>query len=427
MALALEPPVSKGESMAAHHRSITTPLVVLSVLVATRAQAATPFVPLEDRRVIQVSADYFGHHGEDEKRPTSPFGDFLEPSVVAVAPDDEESAECFARAGQLSTVIDSIGYMAFEGGAEGGWTGAPEGSWSATSLARIRFRLLSCTIYTLQVTIDQGDCPGLGVTCTDARLEGLNGVTYEQFDGDLVQVSGRLAAGEYALEGRSALTSSEPSAGGGAYHMVWNCFTCPWSLIKDHPKDKKVPAGADPTLIASANVPTGSMSYQWRLNLQPLVDDGRIVGSVTPVLTIHNMVAADTGYYDVVFTDRSNPNNVIAEPSQVAHLEIDTVTGVPVDRPQAPRAFTLSPASPNPFARGTSFRYEAARPMQVTMAIYNVAGARVRTLVDGLVSGAHTITWDGALQSGTRAPAGIYYLVVDAAGLRETRKLALLR
>ena len=47
--------------------------------------------------------------------------------------------------------------MAFEGGAEGGWTGAPEGSWSATSLARIRFRLLSCTIYTLQVTIDQGD------------------------------------------------------------------------------------------------------------------------------------------------------------------------------------------------------------------------------------------------------------------------------
>jgi len=47
--------------------------------------------------------------------------------------------------------------------------------------------------------------------------------------------------------------------------------------------------------------------------------------------------------------------------------------------------------------------------------------------VDEVVSGPHSITWDGTVQSGTRAPAGIYYLRVEAGALRENRKIVLLR
>jgi hypothetical protein len=184
------------------------------------------------------------------------------------------------------------------------------------------------------------------------------------------------------------------------------------------------------------------MSYQWRRNLVPLVDggvatsvgrlapltdSGHITGSRTPMLTIHNMSAADTGYYDVVFTDSSNVDSVIVEPSSLAHLELDTVTAVEPGSGAAPRAFTVSPAAPNPFASATSFRYESTSPAHVTMAIYNVAGARVKLLLDVLVPGSRTVIWDGKTTSGVRAPAGIYYLLVDVGGVRETRKVALLR
>ena len=426
------------------HRSILPALITLGLLVAARAPAVTPFVPLEDQRVIRVTADYFGAHDSKEIHPSTPFADLLEANITAVASDPDQGGDCTARAGQLSTVIDSIGYMAFEGGAEGGWTGPPEGTWSATSLARIKFRLLACTEFNLNVTIGLGDCPDLGVNCTDATLEGLNGLTYyEKFDeGNLVVLSGRLAPGEYALEGRSALTSSLETAGGGAYTIIWNCYTCPWSIILDPPHDKKVAPGTDPTLVASAAVPTGHMSYQWRRNLAPLVDggvaisagrlapltdSGHITGSRTPILTIHNISAADTGYYDVVFTDSSNVNNVIVEPSRLAHLELDTVTAVEPGSGSAPRVFTLSPAAPNPFARSTSFRYEAPTSMRVRMAVYNVAGTRVRLLIDEIVSGARTVAWDGRSESGTRASAGIYYLRVDAGASHESRKVVLLR
>src|SRR6185436_11626153 len=175
------------------HRSILPALITLGLLVAARAPAVTPFVPLEDQRVIRVTADYFGAHDSKEIHPSTPFADLLEANITAVASDPDQGGDCTARAGQLSTVIDSIGYMAFEGGAEGGWTGPPEGTWSATSLARIKFRLLACTEFNLNVTLDLGDCPGLGVPCTDATLEGLNGLTYyEKFDeGNLVVLSGR--------------------------------------------------------------------------------------------------------------------------------------------------------------------------------------------------------------------------------------------
>jgi hypothetical protein len=436
------------------HRSIRPLLIALGLLVAAKAHAITPFVPLEDRRVIQVTADYFGDHESREARPSAPFGYFEERDFTAIATDEEQEGDCVARAAQISTIIDSIGYMGFTGGAEGGWSGPPEGTWSAISLARIRFRLLSCTEYTLQVVVDPGDCPTLGATCTNARLEGLNGLSYQEYFNATVTVEGRLAPGEYALEGRSGLTSSEPSAGGGAYTLIWNCHTCPWSIILEHPHDKKAPPGSDPTLVASASVPTEHMSYQWRRNLVPLVDGGaiasgatlasggrltsagrltpmidgdHITGSRTPTLTIHNMSAADSGYYDVVFTDSSNVDSVIVEPSRLAHLELDTVTGVEPRSGSAPRTFALSPAAPNPFARSTSFRYEAPTSMRVRMVIYNVAGARVRLLMDEVVSGARTVAWDGTVESGARAPAGIYYLRVEAGASRESRKVVLLR
>lgn len=396
---------------------------ITAVLITAQAHAASPQVSLEDDRFLRVSAEYGGQSEQNEYHPDAPFASWDKDADASADVPDAGSAD--SHASQFSGTIDSLGFIGFKGSAWGEWGGNPEGSYSVNSHVRFKFRLLACTVYTLSTNVSQGTCIG-GFECAGVSLEGPGGLIYERTeDGSEERVQDRLPAGEYVIEGHSQGTSSELYFDAGNYSAIWNCSACPSSIILEPPQDKKVPPGSDPTLIASASVPTGHMTYQWRLNLVPLVDDGRITGAQTPVLTIHNVAAPDEGYYDIVFTDSSNPFNVIVEPSQLAHLELDTVSGVGVSPP--PRVFSLSPASPNPFTRATTFRYEAATPMRIRMAIYNVAGARVRALVDEVVSGPRTITWDGTVQSGTRAPAGIYYLRVEAGALRENRKIVLLR
>jgi len=399
-------------------------VLAVTLLLATRALATSPQVSLQDDRFIRVRAEYNGESQEFEFQPDAAFGSWEKQADADASVPDVGSAD--AHAYQLSGTIDSIGYMAFQGWAQGGWAGDPSGTCLVNSHVRFTFRLLGCTEFNLRASVGIGTCPE-GFNCAGVSLEGPSGLMYEQNAGDPLQTTHeRLPAGDYVLEGHAQGTSGDGDFDAGFYEAVWNCHTCPWGIILEPPKGKKVPPGSDPILVASASVPTGQMTYQWRLNLHPLADDGRITGAQTTMLTIHNVAAPDTGYYDVVFTDMSDPNNVIVEPSQLAHLELDTVSGVETTS-GSPRAFSMSPATPNPFARATSFRYEAARPMRVRMAIYNVTGARVRVLIDEIASGPRTVTWDGALQSGEQAPTGIYYLRVEAGAICESRKIVLLR
>jgi hypothetical protein len=58
--------------------------------------------------------------------------------------------------------------------------------------------------------------------------------------------------------------------------------------------------GNDATFTVNA---TGNnLTYSWRKNYIPLVDDGRIVGSLTNTLTINDIVAGDEETYDVIVT-----------------------------------------------------------------------------------------------------------------------------
>lgn len=90
-----------------------------------------------------------------------------------------------------------------------------------------------------------------------------------------------------------------------------------------------------------------------------------------------------------------------------------------------PRLF--APA-PNPFQRSASIRYELQRASDVRLDVYDLAGRRVRTLVSGTVSvGTHTIAWNGMDDGGRRVSPGVYLLRLEAAGTRESRRIAWLQ
>ncbi len=78
-------------------------------------------------------------------------------------------------------------------------------------------------------------------------------------------------------------------------------------------------------------------------------------------------------------------------------------------------------AYPNPFNPTTTFSYSQRSPGWTRLEIYNLAGQRVRTLVDGKqAAGNHTITWDGRDSVGRVMPSGVYFSrILRPAGQKE--------
>ncbi|MFC1572780.1 FlgD immunoglobulin-like domain containing protein, partial [Candidatus Eisenbacteria bacterium] len=90
--------------------------------------------------------------------------------------------------------------------------------------------------------------------------------------------------------------------------------------------------------------------------------------------------------------------------------------------------YSLSQAQPNPFDGSTTIRYSLGNRTHVEVAVYDVRGRRVRTMVDGVQdAGDHRLEWNGADQGGQTLGSGIYFMRYEAAGRVIWRKATLLR
>ena len=87
---------------------------------------------------------------------------------------------------------------------------------------------------------------------------------------------------------------------------------------------------------------------------------------------------------------------------------------------------------PNPFNPTTTLDFTvpggAGDRGNVLLAVYDVRGRLVRTLVNGaLPGGRHEVTWDGRDNRGASVASGVYFARYAAAGVKATRKMVLLR
>lgn len=88
----------------------------------------------------------------------------------------------------------------------------------------------------------------------------------------------------------------------------------------------------------------------------------------------------------------------------------------------------LAQNHPNPFNPHTTITFELASPAHARLAIYDVRGALVRTLVDRELSrGAHAVEWNGHDDQGQRASSGVYYYRLTAGDAAATRRMVLLK
>lgn len=107
----------------------------------------------------------------------------------------------------------------------------------------------------------------------------------------------------------------------------------------------------------------------------------------------------------------------------------DASTGV-TDDSNVPSPTTFGAARPNPFGRTTtiSFDVRAPAPTRISLAVYDVAGRRVRTLLEGTVlPGTHDVTWDGRDERAHPVASGVYFCRLEQGGAVRSSKIVLLR
>jgi len=108
---------------------------------------------------------------------------------------------------------------------------------------------------------------------------------------------------------------------------------------------------------------------------------------------------------------------------------------LPVGVEQSPEKLVLGGAkaqlydpAPNPASSSVDVTYALAFPGRVSLVVYNVAGQKIRALLDQEQgSGRYALSWNRKDDFGNRVSAGIYFCRLQAGGEVFTKKLTLLR
>ena len=121
--------------------------------------------------------------------------------------------------------------------------------------------------------------------------------------------------------------------------------------------------------------------------------------------------------------------------ASVTHLKAllngpdSVLTAVPTDQLSSlPQEFSLGQNYPNPFNSSTTISYAVPERSKVTLAVYNVIGRKVATLVNEIRPvGSYSVTWDGADAAGAEVASGIYFYRLTAGEIVRARKMLLLK
>lgn len=90
--------------------------------------------------------------------------------------------------------------------------------------------------------------------------------------------------------------------------------------------------------------------------------------------------------------------------------------------------FSLMQNYPNPFNPETKIEFTLKNNSPVRLDIFDISGAKVRTLVNGeLQQGLQSVSWDGRNDAGSKVPTGVYMYTLTAGDNSQTKKMVILK
>lgn len=94
----------------------------------------------------------------------------------------------------------------------------------------------------------------------------------------------------------------------------------------------------------------------------------------------------------------------------------------------APADYELGNAYPNPFNGQTAIQYSLARPAEVSIAIYNLQGQKIRTLLaERQAAGNHTIYWNGHDELNQPVGSGVYLYRITINNTSQAKRVVYLK
>jgi hypothetical protein len=126
-------------------------------------------------------------------------------------------------------------------------------------------------------------------------------------------------------------------------------------------------------------------------------------------------------YYLLVAVDSSL---LVSPPSDEIHIA--TAVGVSISAPESAEPLIVEQNYPNPFNATTAIVYSlpniGAQPAPVRLAVYNLLGQQIKSLIDERQQpGRHIVYWDGTDQQGRPVASGVYFYRLEVSGIEFVR------
>jgi hypothetical protein len=249
------------------------------------------------------------------------------------------------------------------------------------------------------------------------------------------------------------LPSDLLTLGGGGYQLHTKYVTCQMSngdhgdagfavspLVVGTPgsmfshtfgPDTLVAFGGCPT-VASFDVldPTGSTQAHATYGGSASAAHAAVVAKTTTNPNNQDVGAVVSGFSFASIRD----HRPAGTPARAEHLRdilawLGNTVSNPTTAAATSRTNALAQNYPNPFNPVTTIRFTLGNTAPVRLDVYNVAGQRVRRLVDdtretGVV---HEVVWDGRNDAGHEVSSGVYFYKLVAPGFVKTKKMVLLK
>lgn len=104
---------------------------------------------------------------------------------------------------------------------------------------------------------------------------------------------------------------------------------------------------------------------------------------------------------------------------------VQGATGVPGE--DLPTSLAFHAPRPNPLLRDVTFAFDLPEAAPVSLAIYDLTGRRVATIVSGsLGPGRYHLAWNAVSESGPRVPGGLYFARFVTPGMQRVSRLIVL-
>jgi hypothetical protein len=131
---------------------------------------------------------------------------------------------------------------------------------------------------------------------------------------------------------------------------------------------------------------------------------------------------------DGLYITQSTPPNGDPQARKGYRLRLIKDQILDVTNPTVPTEYQLSQNFPNPFNPTTSISYALPKAGQVSIVVYDLLGAPVKTLVNQIQSeGNYKVAWDATNDLGMQVPSGNYVIKMVSGAFTQTRKMTLMK